>query len=120
IDTVVTIPCGISSRPITSRSPVENIGAFYFSGLSRSIRTDAHRATMNTNGPSKLVRFTLPGRTPMLVYVRPSNEALLKARVPGAQDQRGCPSHPSHPSHQTTRATVPLSGIVESAHTCYS
>ncbi len=29
----------------------------------------------------------------MLVYVRPSNEALLRARVPGAQDQRGCPSH---------------------------
>jgi hypothetical protein len=29
----------------------------------------------------------------MLVYVRPSNEALLRARVPGAQDQYGCPSH---------------------------
>ncbi len=28
----------------------------------------------------------------MLVYVRPSNEALLRARVPGAQDQRGCHS----------------------------
>jgi len=27
----------------------------------------------------------------MLVYVRPSNEALLRARVPGAQDQRGWP-----------------------------
>jgi hypothetical protein len=27
----------------------------------------------------------------MLVYVRPSNEALLRARVPGAQDQHGCP-----------------------------
>jgi hypothetical protein len=32
----------------------------------------------------------------MLVYVRPSNEALLRARVPGAQDQRGCPSSPLH------------------------
>jgi len=30
----------------------------------------------------------------MLVYVRPSNEALLRARVPGAQGQRGCPSTP--------------------------
>jgi len=30
----------------------------------------------------------------MLVYVRPSNEALLRARVPGAQDQCGCPSLP--------------------------
>jgi len=29
----------------------------------------------------------------MLVNVRPSNEALPRARVPGAQDQRGCPSH---------------------------
>ena len=29
----------------------------------------------------------------MLVYVRPSNEALLRARAPGAQDQRGCPSN---------------------------
>jgi hypothetical protein len=27
----------------------------------------------------------------MLVYVRPSNEALLRARVPGAQDQHGYP-----------------------------
>jgi hypothetical protein len=27
----------------------------------------------------------------MVVYVRPSNEALLRARVPGAQDQGGCP-----------------------------
>ena len=30
------------------------------------------------------------------------------------------PSHPSHLTQQTTRATIPLSGIVESAHTCYS
>ena len=30
----------------------------------------------------------------MLVYVRPSNEALRRARVPGAQDQCGCPSNP--------------------------
>ena len=32
----------------------------------------------------------------MLVLLRPSNEALLRARVPGAQDQRGCPSNPFH------------------------
>jgi hypothetical protein len=30
----------------------------------------------------------------MLVYVRPSNEALLRARAPGAQDQHRCPSIP--------------------------
>jgi hypothetical protein len=28
----------------------------------------------------------------MLIEVRPSNEALLRARVPGAQDQRAGPS----------------------------
>ena len=32
----------------------------------------------------------------MLVKVRPLNEALLKARVPGAQDQCRCPSLPIH------------------------
>jgi len=94
MDTVVTIPCGISSCLITSRSPVENIGAFYFSGLSRSIRTDAHRATMNTNGPSKLARFTLPGMTPVLVPLRPSSEHILIVRAPGARDHHGCHSTP--------------------------
>jgi hypothetical protein len=29
----------------------------------------------------------------MLVNVRPSNEALLRARVPGAQEQHGWPFH---------------------------
>ena len=52
--------------------------------------------------PSKLTHFTLPGRAPVLVYVRPSNEALLRARVPGAQDQHGCPS----PSHLSLRNMV--------------
>jgi len=32
----------------------------------------------------------------MLVYVRPSNKILLRALVPGAQDQRGCSSLPFH------------------------
>ena len=39
----------------------------------------------------------------MLVYVRPSNEALLSARVPGAQDQRGCPSHHFHRAHSASK-----------------
>jgi hypothetical protein len=30
----------------------------------------------------------------MFVPLRPSNEHILIVRVPGAQDQRGCPSHP--------------------------
>ena len=47
-----------------------------------------------TNNPSTLDCFFYLGRAPTLVYVRPSNEALLRARVPGAQDQRGCPSNP--------------------------
>ena len=72
----------------------------------------AHRGTIrHLIDPSKLAYLSSPGRAPMLVYVRQSNEALLRARVPGAQDQRGCPSHPSHPSQQTTRGTVPLSGM---------
>ena len=44
----------------------------------------------------------------MLVYVRPSNEALLRARVPGAQDQRGCPSLPFDRARSATRRPVCL------------
>jgi hypothetical protein len=45
----------------------------------------------------------------MLVYVRPSNEALLRARVPGAQDQCGCPSHHSYRARSTSKeCTWPL------------
>ena len=57
----------------------------------------AHRATViKLNDPTKLACFPSLGRAPALVYMRPSNEALLRARVPGAQDQRGCPSNPFH------------------------
>ena len=34
------------------------------------------------------------GRAPMLLLLRPSNEALLRARVPGAREQCGCPAAP--------------------------
>jgi hypothetical protein len=45
----------------------------------------------------------------MLVYVRPSNEALLRARVPGAQDQHGCPSHSFHRARSASKkGTWPL------------
>ena len=45
----------------------------------------------------------------MLVYVRPSNEALLRARVPGAQDQRGYPSYPSDRARSASKnGTLPL------------
>ena len=45
----------------------------------------------------------------MLVYVRPSNEALLRARVPGAQDQHECPSHPSDRARSASKkGTWPL------------
>jgi hypothetical protein len=50
------------------------------------------RTSNNIYAPSKLTCTPSHGRALMLVYVRPSNEALLRARVPGAQDQRGCPS----------------------------
>jgi hypothetical protein len=42
----------------------------------------------------------------MLVYVRPSNEALLRARVPGAQDQRGCPSHHSYRARSASKKDI--------------
>jgi len=55
----------------------------------------AHRATtIDLINPSKLACCSSLGRALMLVYVRPSNEALLGARVPEAQNQHGCPSHP--------------------------
>jgi hypothetical protein len=57
---------------------------------------------------SKLACFSSFGRAPMLVYVRPSNEALLRARVPGAQDQCGCPSHPSYRARSASRRTARL------------
>jgi len=43
----------------------------------------------------------------MLVYVRPSNEALPRARVPGAQDQRGCPSNPFYRGGFASTETIP-------------
>ena len=56
-----------------------------------------------------LVCFSSPRRAPMLVYVRPSNEALLRARVPGAQDQCGCPFHTlASPLSATYNALVSL------------
>jgi hypothetical protein len=70
--------------------------------------------------PSSLA--SLSGGAPMLVYVRPSNEALLRARVPGAQDQRGCPSipfivrvpraggRPGYPSHPSETAHCASTG----------
>ena len=42
----------------------------------------------------------------MLGYVRPSNEALLRARVPGAQDQRGCPSNPFYRGGSASKGIV--------------
>jgi hypothetical protein len=50
-------------------------------------------ATRFIDAHSNLVRPPSLGRALMLVEVRPSNEALLRARVPGAQDQHGCPSN---------------------------
>ncbi len=52
--------------------------------------------------------FLSLGRAPMLVEVRPSNEALLRARVPGAQDQRGCPSIPFIVRAASKKGTWPL------------
>jgi hypothetical protein len=57
----------------------------------------------------------------MLVYVRPSNEALLRARVPGAQDQRGCPSNPFHRARSASKkGTWPLPPHPSEAARCAS
>ena len=50
------------------------------------------RTGIQLNAPSKLACFPFLGRAPMLVYVRPSNEALLRARVPGAHRPTCVPS----------------------------
>jgi len=39
----------------------------------------------------------------MSAYVRPSNEVLPRARVPGTQDQRGCPFNPFHRGGSVSR-----------------
>ena len=57
----------------------------------------------------------------MLVYARPSNEALLRARVPGAQDQRGCPSNPFHRARSASKeGTWPLPPHPSEAARCAS
>src|SRR4029079_16807486 len=52
------------------------------------------RVLRGSNDNSNRTCFSSFGRARMLVSVRPSNEGLLRARVPGARDQRGCPSYP--------------------------
>ena len=48
----------------------------------------------------------------MLVYVRPSNEALLRARVPGAHDQYGYPSHPSDRARSASKKDGPAAPFI--------
>jgi hypothetical protein len=38
------------------------------------------------------ILLSFGGRAPMLLQLRPSNEALRRARVPGAREQCGCPA----------------------------
>ena len=42
----------------------------------------------------------------MLVYMRLPNEAILRARVPGAQDQCGYPSHPFYRGGSASKGIV--------------
>jgi hypothetical protein len=61
-----------------------------FRGTAEAALYCAHRTSeIDLIDLSTLACFPSHGRTPMLVYVRPSNEALLRARVPGAQDHMG-------------------------------
>ena len=84
-------------------------------GVTKAVLDCAHRtARVILNDPSKLACVPALGRAPMLVYVRPSSEALLRARVPGAQDQCGCASSPfyrvrSASERGITATPIPLS-----------
>ncbi len=95
-----------SKRSFQACSPISRRAAWSILKCARRTRT------IHLSNPSTLASYPSLGRAPMLVYVRPSNEALLRARVPGAQDQCGCPSHPSHrarsASRRTTRPPLPL------------
>jgi len=66
----------------------------------RALCEHSRSSSLPAYTPSKLACFPSLGRAPMLVYVRPSNEHILIVRVPGAQDQRGCPSHLSSAHRQ--------------------
>jgi hypothetical protein len=101
---LIDLPLRAPAHPLTRRNvPLSEARAFrsILPTLPYGEQPDcpslhcAHRTLhILPNVPSKLACFFSPGRAPMLVYVRPSNEALLRARVPGAQDQRGWPSIP--------------------------
>ncbi len=89
------------AHPLARRdAPLAQARAFQFfmpflEGAAKAVLYCTHRTSIILLiDPSKLTCVFSPGRAPMLVYVRPSNEALLRARVPGAQDQRGCHSIP--------------------------
>jgi len=106
-------PLRASSSPAHSLArrdlPVARARAFQSSsllvkGVAEAALHCAHRTcTTHLIDHSKLARFFSFGRAPMLVYVRPSNEALLRARVPGAQDQRGCPSNLLHRARSASK-----------------
>ena len=59
----------------------------------------------NINDPFKLARCSPQEGHPLLVLLRPSSEALLRARAPGARDQHGCPSPAPHVSIISNRAS---------------
>jgi hypothetical protein len=66
----------------------------------RALHEHSRSSSLPAYTASKLACFPSLGRAPMLVYVRPSNEHILIVRVPGAQDQRGCPCHLSSAHRQ--------------------
>ena len=83
------------------------------------------RASNERDRSKRLIQtcsFLSHGMAPVLNPLRPSNEHILIVRVPGAQDQRGCPSSfsscglrehrkPSNlPSHAPSTFTPPLTG----------
>ena len=55
--------------------------------------------------PSKLACYSSQEGHPLLVLLRLSSEALLRARAPEARDQHGCPSPAPHVSIISNRAS---------------
>ena len=83
---------------------------------ARCASKKGHLAVCTLSFPAALA-FLFLGRAPMLVYVRPSNEALLRARVPGAQDQCGCRSNPFYRARSASKkGTWPLPSSAHCRH----
>ena len=96
-------PNGCSKRQPNKAAGSGTTGAYVVRVCEEGPRPTTRLGGCSFAFPSKLVCFPSLGRAPMLVYVRPLNEVLLRARVPGAQDQHGYPPNPSHRARSASK-----------------